>query len=294
MKGSQLAMMIKVALLGGLFFACSVPQTKAADFDKGFEAYQNGDFEVALEEFQPLAEQGYATAQFCLGMMYDKGQGVPQDSKQAIKWYTKAAEQGNTDAQFYLGMINDKITRGDNAYIKWMTKAAEHGSAEAQSKLGLCYEQGSEVTKDHKEAVKWYTQAAEQGYPEAEFRLGVMYDFGFGVPKDEKEAVKWYTKAAEKGNTDGQQYLGRHYCDGEGVPQDYEQAYAWYVIASLKGNAYARYGWDDILREMHPNQKFEAKELTRQLYKKIYGVSLSDYKIDYDIWYRALRVLDLY
>ena len=31
--------------------------------------------------------------------MYDNGQGVPQDYKQAVKWYTKAAEQGDADAQ---------------------------------------------------------------------------------------------------------------------------------------------------------------------------------------------------
>jgi len=41
---------------------------------------------------KPLA--GEADAQFLLGLMYDNGEGVPQDYKQAIKWYTKVAEQG--------------------------------------------------------------------------------------------------------------------------------------------------------------------------------------------------------
>ncbi len=295
MKGSQLAITIKIALLLSIFFTCAVPQTKAADFIKGFEAYQDKYYEPALKEFQPLAEQGDAAAQFYLGMMYDKGQGVPEDHKQAIKWYTKAAEQGNTDAQFYLGMMNKKgerITRDDNKYIKWKTQAAEQGSAEAQLRLGFCYEQGQEVTKDNKEAVKWYTKAAEQGYPEAEFRLGEMYDFGFGVPKNKKEAVKWYTKAAEQGDTDAQISLGRHYSDGEGVPQDYKQAYAWYGIAFQVSNK-AEYGLDFILKKINPNQIPEAKELTRQLHKKIYGVPLSDYVFDYyDIRSRVLKVLE--
>lgn len=38
------------------------------------------------------AEQGDARAQFGLGLMYDAGQGVPQDDSEAAKWYRKAAE----------------------------------------------------------------------------------------------------------------------------------------------------------------------------------------------------------
>jgi len=34
----------------------------SADFQKGFEAAQRGDFTTALREFKPLAEQGDAVA----------------------------------------------------------------------------------------------------------------------------------------------------------------------------------------------------------------------------------------
>ena len=37
--------------------------------------------------------------------MYNKGEGVPKDYKQAIYWYTKAAEQGDDEAQFNLGLM---------------------------------------------------------------------------------------------------------------------------------------------------------------------------------------------
>jgi TPR repeat protein len=40
------------------------------------------------------AEQGNATAQFDLGMMYENGRGVPRDDAQAVVWFRKAAEQG--------------------------------------------------------------------------------------------------------------------------------------------------------------------------------------------------------
>jgi len=37
--------------------------------------------------------------------LYQSGQGVPQDYKTAVKWYTLAAEQGHADAQTNLGLM---------------------------------------------------------------------------------------------------------------------------------------------------------------------------------------------
>ena len=60
----------------------------SADFQKGLTAAQSGDFATALREWTPFAEQGIADAQYNLGQMYRNGQGVPQDYKTAVKWYT--------------------------------------------------------------------------------------------------------------------------------------------------------------------------------------------------------------
>ncbi len=46
-----------------------------ADFKAGMDAYERGDYETALTEFRPLAQQGDADAQFYLGFMYSKGRG---------------------------------------------------------------------------------------------------------------------------------------------------------------------------------------------------------------------------
>ncbi len=75
------------------------------DFDAGLAAYERGDYAAALKEWKPLAEQGYAAAQFNLGAMYDNGQGVPQDDAQAVQWYRLAAEQGMAEAQNNLGVM---------------------------------------------------------------------------------------------------------------------------------------------------------------------------------------------
>ena len=78
----------------------------AADFNKGLQAYNSGDFKTALAEWTPLAEQGNAQAQYNLGLMYRNGRGVPENDKTAVKCYTLAAEQGLAIAQSNLGFMH--------------------------------------------------------------------------------------------------------------------------------------------------------------------------------------------
>jgi len=66
---------------------------------------KSADYAIALREWTPLAEQGDAYAQYNLGLMYERGQGVPQDYKIATKWYKLSAEQGDVDAQHKLNQL---------------------------------------------------------------------------------------------------------------------------------------------------------------------------------------------
>jgi len=75
------------------FFGVTLPEE--TDFEVGVEAWGRGDYDTALREFRPLAEQGHAQAQVNLGIMYSQGRGVPKDFVQAYRWYTLAADQGN-------------------------------------------------------------------------------------------------------------------------------------------------------------------------------------------------------
>ena len=60
-------------------------------------------FTQFCEKLRERANAGEAEAQWLLGLMYEKGGGVPQDLAQAAQWYRKAAEQGNVAAQCSLG-----------------------------------------------------------------------------------------------------------------------------------------------------------------------------------------------
>ncbi len=72
-------------------FDVRVPTKYSDEFQAAKEAYERGDYDTALKELRPLADQGDATAQNSLGNMYFFGRGVPQDYDKAIRWYRLAA-----------------------------------------------------------------------------------------------------------------------------------------------------------------------------------------------------------
>ena len=101
-KSTKLLFMRKLTAALCLTFAVlfgSVGVSASADFEKGLTAFKSGDYETALREWKPLAEQGHAKSQFNLGVMYQKGQGVPKNYKTAVKWYRLAAKQGHALSQ---------------------------------------------------------------------------------------------------------------------------------------------------------------------------------------------------
>ena len=106
----------------------------AQDHQKGYDAAQAGDFATALQEWTPLAEAGSASAQYNLGVMYGKGQGVPQDYKEAVKWYRLAAEQGDADAQNSLGFryeYGEGVLQDNVMAHMWYNIASANGNSKA-------------------------------------------------------------------------------------------------------------------------------------------------------------------
>ena len=76
------------------------------------------DYAEAVKWYRLAAEQGYAAAQYNLGVMYDNGQGVPQDYAEAVKWYRLAAEQGDA----MLNSILVSCTKMAKAFLKTTKK----------------------------------------------------------------------------------------------------------------------------------------------------------------------------
>jgi TPR repeat protein len=66
-------------------------------FDTGNGVPQN--YAEAFKWFSAAAQQGDATAQNNLGVMFHNGQSVQRDDVEAYKWYCLSAAQGNTEAK---------------------------------------------------------------------------------------------------------------------------------------------------------------------------------------------------
>ena len=97
-----------------LIFALVVSSQSLAefkpDFDKGFEAYQQGDYETALLHWVTLANNGHSTAQLNLGVMYDRGYGVLTSNIKAYMWWNLAAFNGHKIAATNKDSITKEMT----------------------------------------------------------------------------------------------------------------------------------------------------------------------------------------
>jgi len=88
-----------------------------------------------LEETRVLAEQGDAIAQYNLGLMYDRGEGVPEDDVEAVRWHRLAAEQGYAISQYQLGYmyaLGEGVPEDYVLAYMWVNLAAAQGSENAQ------------------------------------------------------------------------------------------------------------------------------------------------------------------
>ena len=263
----NLHVLLMVSLL-----TCAGGVAIAQDYDAGLKAAQAGDFQTALKEWKPLADQGHADAQYNLGLMYANGEGVVEDDAEAVRWFRLAADQGLADAQVFLGMMyasGEGVPEDDAEAVRWLRLAADQGLAEA---------------------VRWYRLAADQGLAGAQLFLGWMYANGRGVPEDDAEAAGWLRLAADQGLADAQVFLGMMYASGEGVPEDDAEAVRWLRLAADQGLAEAA-GWYRLL----PADQGLADACRELLQHRADAADQFDDRVqaDHRAWHSALRLQGL-
>ena len=130
--------------------------------------------EKGMRNLERAANQGLATAQATLGMIYFTGIGVPRDPKEAIGWCSKAARQRLPLGMFYLGMAyssGDGVARNNDFANRWIRAAADKGLVMAQLTLGMKLSLGDGIERNLDHGVQWLRQAANSGSAEAALQL---------------------------------------------------------------------------------------------------------------------------
>jgi len=115
-------MKLLYAMTISLVLAVGAGAVVAQDFQKGFAAYQSGDYATALREWGTLAEQGDSSAQFNLGLMYRNGKGVLQDNVRAHMWYNIAAANGSKKSGEWRDEIAGLMTSADISEAQKMAR----------------------------------------------------------------------------------------------------------------------------------------------------------------------------
>jgi len=147
---------------------------------EAYAKYKMAQYEEAREIWLMLAEENNTSALINLANLYEQGQGVEPNLKQAVVYLQKAADLNDTRGQYQLAMM---------------------------------YEKGRGVERDLHQAAYWFEKAAEQGDETAQFNLGVMlatnYGEGFASSSSEQRsaATKWLTMAKENGVEEATDFL---------------------------------------------------------------------------------------
>ena len=162
------------------------------------------------------AKAGEVEAQYEVGIMYLKGQGVDEDRKKAIQWLNSASDAGNEQAAA-------KLRRMDEQQEKFaeLQKQASAGDAEAQYEMAMMYLKGRGTEKDETRARLWLGKASELGYEKAITRLGILHYRGEGGKVDYEQAYALFDRVKDE-SVLAQYYMGEMYAGGEqlGIKKD--------------------------------------------------------------------------
>lgn len=173
-----------------------------AAYQAGMERGRAGDFAAALPLIRQAAEAGHARAEFTLGAMYAKGQGMAANRALANQWYRRAAAKQVPDALFNLGIVFDRglgEVADPATALSYYRQAAEAGHAEAAYNAGHLLIIGESVPADLEAGYRYIRQAADAGIARAQFGLAYALERGIGGSRDPIAALDLYARVEQAG-----------------------------------------------------------------------------------------------
>lgn len=140
-------------------------------FARGKRAYDRGDWMKAIADLRPLAEYGDVRGMMLLGNMYQLGNGVGVDMREAFSLYHRAAMAGSTDGMVAIAAMYQAgigVSLNTRLAIGWFERAARMGDQSGAFFFAIHNFQGSKGTTydmkaDTLAAYKWFRIAATNG-----------------------------------------------------------------------------------------------------------------------------------
>lgn len=201
---------------------------------------ERGSGTTGFDLIRQAAERGNRRAQLRLAMLYQHGDLVPPDERQAMHWFERAAEHGSLAAQ--MALADHLWKNGDSKAAKWLEALAPGGDAET------CFRYGSVLLADGRtrEAVLWLQRAADHGHPGAQLAYGLLHATSRegkveNIPHSYKKAAYWLEKASRQGLARASYELSRLYALRSFSLRDSAMARRYLERAAEQGHAHAQY-----------------------------------------------------
>lgn len=109
----------------------------------------------------------------------EQAAGIPRDYDHAIRIYRLATTYGHPAAQYALGLMSLRgqgMKKKPDQGLRWLMSAARKRYAPAEAKLGDLYWDGEDVPRDRTRAAMWYILARETARPEEFPQIFDRYD----------------------------------------------------------------------------------------------------------------------
>lgn len=101
-----------------------MPSDPAAQVKMAESAYRNGDFAMAVRVLAPLSDAGMPVAQFWMGRLYNRGEGVDLNRAEAYSLWRSASAGGSARAATALANLASRLSPEEISYAEQMHAAS--------------------------------------------------------------------------------------------------------------------------------------------------------------------------
>ena len=193
-----------------------------------------------IAAYQSAAERGSGAASLQLGVIYAKGEDVPQDYAEAARWYAQAADQGVPEGHYNLAFLHLRglgVRQDTPRALELLEQAAKEGSVQAAWALYDQFTASPYVVQNAKLAAKWLLRAADLGSAPATSLIAQMLDRGDPNAPTKERVVTLLARNASRGDAAAQANLALWYLEGKHGLHDVQLALRWFRRAAHGGNA---------------------------------------------------------